>query len=175
MVLMAGRDGRYSARIRASSLSDRPTGIDAGNCVCRSGGDGYGLRPPASVPAVAGSQGCGLCHPDPVIGSPRVISGLLRTNGVTSNPEATSMIPLESVEDRRILYLRRYHINPRITAPSSKRVAMALMIDLATALTRDVFECGTGAVGCGAVVIVFNWISLTGILRMVNQPWKKTL
>ena len=171
MVLMPGRDGRYSARIRASSLADRPTGTDAGDCVSRSGGEECGLWPPASVPTVAGSQGCGRCHPDPVIGSPRVISGLPGTNGVTSNTEVTSVIPLENAEDLRVLYLGRYLLNPKITAPSSTRVATALMTDPATRPTCDFFDrgvVGCVAVGCGFVVVVLSLISFTGILRMVS-------
>ena len=175
MASMAGREGRFSARILASSLSDKPTGTDVDDCEYITKGEEYRSWTSAPVATVAGSQGCGRCRPVLVIGSPGVMSGLLGTNGVTSNPEATSMIPLENVEDRRILYFRRYHMNPRTTAPSSKMVAIALMTGLATALTCDFFECGAGAVGCGAVVVVLNWISLTGILRMVSQPWKIAL
>ena len=177
MVLMPGRDGRYSARIRASSLPDRPTGTDAGNWVCKSGGEAYGLWPPASVPTVAGSQGCGLCHSDPVIGPPRVISGLPGTNGVTSNTEATSMIPLEDAEDLRVLYLRRYHLNQRITAPSSERAATVLMTDPATTPTCDFFDrgvVGCVAVGCGFIVVLLSLIFFTGILRMVSQALKNS-
>jgi hypothetical protein len=85
------------------------------------------------------------------------------------------MTPLENTEDPPIvLYLRRYHMNTRITAPISTRAAMVLMIALAATLTCDVFGCevvGCVAVGCVVVVVVSNVMSFTGILRMVSQPW----
>ena len=74
MVWMAGWERRFSARIRASPLSDKPTGTDAGECECRPEGEEYGSWTSASVTTVAGSPDCGCCHPVPVIGSPWVIS-----------------------------------------------------------------------------------------------------
>ena len=165
---MAGREGRFSARIRASSLADRPTGTGASSCECRPAGEEYGLWPSASVDTIAGTQDCGCCHPDPVTGSPRIISGLLGTKGVISPPGAISMTPLENAKHPPVvLYLRRYHMDPMIAAPSSKRAVTVLMTDLATTPTCDFFDCEI-------VAVVLNWISLTGILRrMVSQPWKK--
>ena len=96
--------------------------------------------------------------------------------GVTSTlePETASMTPLENTEDPPMVWCRRrYHMNTRIAAPSSTRaVIMVLMITLVATLTCDVFDCGTVgcvAVGCGVVVVVLNWMSFTGILRMVSQ------
>ena len=100
--------------------------------------------------------------------------------GVTSTlePEAASMTPLENTEDPPMVWCRRrYHMNTRIAAPSSTRaVIMVLMIALVATLTCDVFDGGTVgcvAVGCGVVVVVLNWMSFTGILRTVSQPWEK--
>jgi len=99
----------------------------------------------------------------PVIGSPWVISGRLETKGVTSTPETVSMAPLEKAEDLRILYLLRYHMNTRMTAASSTRAAIELMTALATTPICDIFGCGV------VIVVVLNWMSCTGILRMVSQ------
>jgi len=162
--ILAGREGKFSARIRASSLSDKPTGTDVGSCECRPEGEEYGSWASPSVATVADSPECGCCHTVLVIGFPWVISGRFGTKGVTSIPEAGSMTSLENAQDLRILYLRRYHMNPRITAASSTRAAIIPMTALATTPTCGVFGCG--------VVVVLNWMSCTGILRMVSQPWK---
>lgn len=168
MVLMAGREGIFSTRIRASSLSDRPTGTDASNCGCRPAGEEYGPWPSAPIATVAGSPDCGCCHPVPANESLRIISGRLGTKGVTSTREAASMIPLalDNAEDLRILDLRLSNMNTRITAASSVRATMVLMTALATTPTCGFF-------GCGFVVVVLNWMSFTGILRMVSEAWKK--
>ena len=73
------------------------------------------------------------------------------------------MTPRENAEDPLVvLYLRRYHMNPKVTTPSNTRTVTVLMTDLATTPTCNFF-------------VVSNWMSLTGILRMVSQPWKKAL
>ena len=173
MVLMAGRECVFSTRIRASSLSDRPTGRDASNCECRPAGEEYGSWPSAPIATVAGSPDCGCCHTVPATESLRVISGRLETKGVTSTREPVSMpvMPLarDNVEDLRILYLRLCNMNTRITAASSIRAVIVLMTALATTPTCDFFGCGFVVV----VVVVLNWMSFTGILRMVSEPWKE--
>ena len=80
------------------------------------------------------------------------------------------MTPLENAEDPPavLLYLLRYHMNPRIIAPKSKRATIVLMTGLATAPTCDFFDCGV--VGCGVVVVVLNWMFCTGILHLVSPP-----
>ena len=154
-------------------MSDKPTGIDAGDCECRPEGEEYGSWASASVATVAGSPDCGCCRTVPAVGSPRIISGRLGTKGVTSTLEAASMTKLENAKDLRSLYLRRYHMNTRITAASSTRAATVLVTALATTPTCDVFGCGV--VGCGVIAVVVNCMVFTGILGRVSQPWKKAL
>ena len=61
-------------------------------------------------------------------------------------------------------------MNTRITAASSIRAVIVLMTALATTPTCDFFGCGFVVV---VVVVVLNWMSFTGILRMVSEPWKE--
>ena len=132
---MVGWARKVTARIRASSLADKPIGNDHENRP-EGRGEEEGPSGPAFAVAASGVLDCGRRRFIRGAGSPWVASACVSMNGVSPVSVTDSMTVLEyDAEDMWMLYLRRYHKKVTIPAASNTRAATPPMMALTILLT----------------------------------------
>jgi hypothetical protein len=160
---MVGWARKVTARIRASSLDDKPIGNDHENRP-EGRGEEEGPSGPAFAVAASAVLDCGRRRFIRGAGSPWVASACVSMNGV-SPVSVTDSITFEyDAEDMWVLYLRRYHKKVTIPAASNTRAATPPMMAL-TILLTPCRACDGFDDVVVVVLVVLNLIVCTGVLH----------